>query len=164
LRFEYLGLTEGVGTFQFTERTVRELELLLAQRSEGITVNSVFGEGVNPRLRKIREALDLLGLSTDELLQHGAPRLVYGLRLARNVRNYLLGLEPEPRYLFSDENPDVSTERIVAWWQERWLTKRARRKDIIERVEQHTLIHPIRHGARVPVPNDPRQPGLFQEW
>jgi hypothetical protein len=164
LRFEYLGLTEGVGTFQFTERTVRELEFLLAQRSEGITVNSVFGEGVNPRLRKIREALDLLGLSTDELLQHGAPRLVYGLRLARNVRNYLLGLEPKPRYLFSDGNPDVSTERIVAWWQERWLVKRARRKDIIERVEQHTLIHPIRHGARVPVPNDPRQPELFQEW
>lgn len=164
LRFEYLGRTEGVGTFQFTERTVRELELLLAQRREGITVNSVFGEGVNPRLRKIRQALDLLGLSTDELLQHGAPRLVYGLRLARNVRDYLLGLDPNPRYMFSDESPDASTERIAAWWRERWLIKRAQRKDVIERVEQHTLIHPIRHGARVPVLSDPRQPGLFQEW
>jgi len=36
-------------------------------------VNSGFGEGVNPRLRKIRGALAELGLPQDELLEHGTP-------------------------------------------------------------------------------------------
>src|SRR6185436_13826826 len=98
IRYEYLGRTLGIGTFQFSERTVRELELLLAHSSEGIRVNSVFGEGVNPRLRKIRGALDLLGLPTSDLLQHGTPRLIYGVALARNVQDYLLGVEAKPRY------------------------------------------------------------------
>jgi hypothetical protein len=164
VRYEYLGRTTGVGTFQFSERTVRELELLLAQRSAGIKVNSVFGEGVNPRLRKIREALDVLGLPANELLQHGTPRLVYGVRLARNVRDYLLDLDSKPQYFIAESEPRAATDRIAAWWAERWLARRVERKDIIERVEQHNFIHPIRHGARVPLVDDPRQPGLFEEW
>jgi hypothetical protein len=164
VRYEYLGRTEGVGTFQFSERTVRELELLLAQSSDGIRVNSVFGEGVNPRLRKIREALDFLGLPTSELLQHGTARLVYGLRLARNLREYLLDLNASPKYFMADSEPSETTKRIAAWWAERWLARRVERKDILERVEQHNFIHPIQHGARVPLPGDPQQPGLFEEW
>jgi hypothetical protein len=164
VRYEYLGRTEGVGTFQFSERTVRALELLLAQSSDGIRVNSVFGEGVNPRLRKIREALDFLGLPTGELLQHGTARLVYGLRLARNVREYLLDLDANPKYFMADSEPSEATNRIAAWWAERWLARRVERKDILDRVEQHNFIHPIQHGARVPLPADHRQPGLFEDW
>jgi hypothetical protein len=164
VRYEYLGRTTGVGTFQFSERTVQELKRLLAQSREGIKVNSVFGEGVNPRLRKIREALDVLGLPANELLQHGTPRLVYGVWLARNVREYLLDLDSKPQYFFADSEPRAATERIAAWWAERWLSRRVERKDIIERVERHSFIHPIRHGARVPLVPDLRQPALFEEW
>lgn len=163
LRYEYLGRTMGVGTFQFSERTVRQLELLLAQSRTGMRVNSVFGEGVNPRLRKIRQALDYLGLPTEELLHHGTPRLVYGMRLARNLREHLLGIESKPDYLLSDADPCAATDRISRWWAERWLLKRVHRKDALERIEQHTFIHPIRHGARVPRLPDPRQPGLFED-
>src|SRR5439155_12137330 len=77
LRYEYLGRTRGIGTFQFNEQTVSELTVLLAQSKKGQQVNSVFGEGVNPRLRKIRDGLDALVLPTYELLNHGGPRLVY---------------------------------------------------------------------------------------
>lgn len=164
IRYEYLGRTMGVGTFQFSERTVRQLELLLAQSRTGTRVNSVFGEGVNPRLRKIREALDLLGLPTNELLHHGTPRLVYGIRLVRNLREHLLGIQSKPDYIISDSDPRAATNRIVRWWAERWLMKRVHRKDALERLEQHNLIHPIRHGARVPRLLDPRQPGLFEAW
>ena len=38
----------------------------------------MFGEGVNPRLRKLRDGLKELGLDADELLRHGRPRIVYG--------------------------------------------------------------------------------------
>lgn len=164
IRYEYLGGTLGVGTFQFSERTVRELERLVGQSTDGIKVNSVFGEGVNPRLRKIRSGLDLLGLPTNEFLHHGTPRLIYGVALARNVTEYLLGVDSKPRYCFGDDMPSATTDQIAGWWRDRWLVRRAQRKDILERIEQHNLIHPIRHGARVTPLSDPQQPGLFQEW
>ena len=58
VRYEYLGRTLGLGTFHFGDRTVKELALLLAQSHRGQQVNSVFGEGVNPRLRKLRELMN----------------------------------------------------------------------------------------------------------
>jgi hypothetical protein len=39
----------------------------------------------NPRLRKIRDGLDALALPTDDLLNHGSPRLVYGVMLTQNT-------------------------------------------------------------------------------
>src|SRR3989442_11617867 len=45
LRYEYLGRTQGLGTFHFGEQTVKDMGLLLAQSQRGQQVNSVFGEG-----------------------------------------------------------------------------------------------------------------------
>src|SRR5260221_8683223 len=83
IRYEFLGRTLGMGTLQFGKQTVTELALLLTQSARGQRVNSVFGEGNNPRLRKIRDGLDELGLPADELLNHGGPRLVYGVEFTR---------------------------------------------------------------------------------
>jgi len=44
-----------------SERTVRQLELLLAQSHTGTRVNSVFGRGVNPRLGRFGKRWILLG-------------------------------------------------------------------------------------------------------
>lgn len=88
-----------MGTVQFGDATVRAMEVLVAQSQDGQRVNSVFGEGVNPRLRKLREAFRVLGLPADEFLRHGASRLVYGAKLAEYVREYLLGIEKRPRWI-----------------------------------------------------------------
>ena len=97
------------------------------------------------------------------LLQHGTARLVYGLRLASNIREYLLDLDAKPKYLISDDTP-TPTETIAAWWAERWLARRIERKEILERIEQHNFVYPIQHRARVLLPSDPGQRGLFEEW
>jgi hypothetical protein len=149
LCYDYLGRTKGIGTFQFGNQTVAELGVLLAQSKRGQQVNSVFGEGVNPRLRKLRDGLDALGLPTDDLLNHGGPRLVYGAELTYNTRAYLLGMEQRPKYILPLKKPLEITEQITCWWMIRWLLPRIDRDDILERVAQHSLIHPIRHGARV---------------
>jgi hypothetical protein len=162
LRYEYLGRTRGIGTLHFNPRTVSELDTLLAQSAFGQRVNSVFGEGSNPRLRKIRDGLDLLGLPADELLQHGGPRLVYGVELADNTREYLLGREQRPRYILDGKDPRSTTDRIARWWARRWLVHRLEKPEVLERVGRHTLVHPIRHGARVPLPPDPEQGELFE--
>jgi len=44
LRYEYLGRTQGLGTFHFGEQTVKDMGLLLAQSQRGQQVNSVFGK------------------------------------------------------------------------------------------------------------------------
>jgi hypothetical protein len=152
LRYKYLGRTRGIGTFQFNDRTVAELAVRLAQSKQGQQVNSVFGEGVNARLRKVRDGLDALGLPTDDLLNHGGPRLVYGVELARNTRAYLLGLDRHPRFILGQKGPKRLTQQIARWWLRRWLLPRIEKEGVLGRVAGHSLVHPIRHGGRVRLP------------
>ncbi len=90
-----------------------------------------------------------MGLATNELLDHGGPRLVYGVRLARNVRAYLLGMDKSPKYILSLRKPGQRTAMIAHWWAERWLMSRIVKDEVLERVAVHNLVHPINHGARV---------------
>jgi Domain of unknown function (DUF4338) len=150
--YRLLGRTEGYGTFQFSPETVEAISVFLSQSAGGLRIHSIFGEGVSPRLRKIREGLDRLNLPADELLSHGSQRLVYGVALARNFREYLMGLDEEPDYLLPLSDPAHSTELIGEWWVERWLRSRVCRDEVLAEVARHRLTHPVRHGARVPVP------------
>jgi hypothetical protein len=164
IRYEYLGRTKGLGTFHFGDKTVEALARLLANSRRGQRVNSVFGEGANPRLRKLRDGIDVLGLSSDELLRHGAPRLVYGVTLASNASPYLLGMDRRPRYTFPLNEASAATRQIASWWTQRWLLPRIRREDALTRVSMHNLTYPITHGARVLLPaKDVDQSELFGE-
>ncbi len=155
LAFVPLGQTVGFGSFHFSRDTMQTLEIILAREKHGRRVNSIFGEGVNPKLRKVRAALDLLGLPSEILLQHGSPRLIYAVPLARNFRPVLFGRARRPMPIIPNERG--ATERIVEFWRQRWLTKRIGNRAILETVATHTLTYPIRHGARAvlpPVPNE----------
>ena len=152
IRYEQLGETEGYGTDQFGPDTLEAMTQLIEQRSGVQRVNNVFGEGVNPRLRKLREGLEAIGLSADAYLMHGNARGLYGVALAENFREYLLGLDETPRYHIPPGGDSrAATEAIASWWRERWLAMRAR-PEILARVAQHTLVRPIQHGARVVLP------------
>ena len=164
LAFLELGKSEAYGTSHFSSDTVRALVSLVQQSTNGQRVNSIFGEGVSPKLRKIRDGLDALNMPADVLLQHGRQRIIYGVPIARNLREFLLGMDDEPEYLFDMDEPERSTEEIGRWWTERWLRKRIESDDVLARVEQHTLVRPIRHGARVVLPRiDDGQGTLFDE-
>jgi hypothetical protein len=163
IEYKYLGETEGIGTFHFSSKTVKSLESLVSGESVK-KVNSVFGEGANPRMRKIRDGLILLGVPADEILTHGTPRVIYGVQLIENLTEYLLGIGRRPRY-FLKRDSAVEHEiekRIVLWWMRRWVSRRILRDDIICKVSQHTLVRPITHGARVILPQaDINQNELF---
>ena len=152
LEYVELGKSEAYGTSHFSVDTVEALVTLVQQTSNGQRVNSIFGEGVNPKLRKMREGLDLLRLPTDELLQHGRQRIVYAVPLARNIQKFLLGMDDEPDYLFDLAMPAEGTAAIIRWWTERWLSKRIMRDEVLAQIEEHTLVRPIRHGARAVLP------------
>lgn len=152
LEFHQLGKSEAYGTSQFSSATIESLVTLVQQTSNGQRVNSIFGEGVSPKLRKVREGLSLLSLPENVLLQHGRRRIAYGVPLARNFRSYLLGLDQEPLYLMDLARPKECTVAIVNWWKNRWLSKRIMNDKVLARLDEEVLIHPIRHRARVVLP------------
>lgn len=153
-RLEYieLGLSRGYGSYHFSRASVDYLETLLGRAGDGRKVNSIFGEGVNPLMRKLRDGLAEVGLPSDELLKHGNARVVYGVPLAENFREVLLGIEAKPRYFMPLRNPRDSTQRLVEFWRRRWLAGRITRDGILDEVLKHTLSYPISHGARVTLP------------
>jgi hypothetical protein len=154
LEFKRLGRSQSFGTSHLSDRSVEALVRLAEQTAGGVRVNSIFGEGVNPKLRKVRHGLDLLGWPSDELLQHGRQRIIYGVSLTTNLLPYLIGLDESPAYRFRT-NAANDTAKIVAWWRVRWSTRRLASPEALMRVADHgTVERPIAHGARVQLPAD----------
>jgi hypothetical protein len=150
LAYEPLGRTVGYGSYHFSQVTISTLERLLSRTQSGRPVNSIFGEGVNPKLRKVRAALDAIGLPSNLLLQHGSPRLVYGVVLARNFRDVLLGVKSRPEFLLPAGA--AGDQQIVDYWRSRWLEGRIRNQEALRAVAAHVLVAPVQHGARVALP------------
>lgn len=166
VRYEKLGITEGYGTFHLTSSTRKALWEVVQQDNTRTVVNWLFGEGVNPRLRGLRDGMDVLELPSDQILKHGSAKIVYGVRLARNAEQVLLGKQKRPRFYLPTANAANATRLIADHWTERWLTSRAIRDDVLERVESEQTVYPVTHGARVKLPIDPldreRQLELFE--
>jgi hypothetical protein len=162
IRYAELGRSEAFGTSQYSEETVNAL-VDLVQQSDARRVNSIFGEGVSPKLRKVRQALDLLNLPSGVLLRHHRPRVVYAVSLIKNLADYLIGVESEPAYIVATGEGAATTTAIGAWWRERWLRNRILSDEVLDEVERHTRVHPITHGARVPVRRAASEQSSFVE-
>jgi hypothetical protein len=150
IEFRQLGRSRSFGTSHLSGETVAALVRLSEQSRTGIRVNSIFGEGVNPKLRKVRDGLDLLGWPSEVLMQHGRHRIIYGISLVSNLLPYLLRVDQKPKYLFRLGVKD-DLAKISDWWLERWLASRIRSSEVLAAVAEHRVERPVRHGARVPV-------------
>lgn len=152
ISFTELGRSRSFGTSQFSDETVEALVRLSRVKGATVRVNSVFGEGVSPRLRKVRLGLAALGWPTSELLKHGRARIIYGVKLVENLRDYSLGIDADPHYLL---DPGMVDEASTAnWWFERWGERRSAQSAVLETMRRHSLVRPITHGARVHLPVD----------
>jgi hypothetical protein len=99
-------------------------------------VNNLFGEGASPKLRLLRSGLDALDLDSDAFLRHHSPRLLYGAALCSNIDELVLGLTDAPKYLLPEGTQ--GTRLLVEHWRSRWLSNRASRPKILERLRgQH---------------------------
>jgi hypothetical protein len=159
VRYRYLtsqerNRTSGVGTFQFGRETKAAIEKYMSSTKNGRRVNNVFGEGTSPKLRSLRDGLNALGINSEEMLQHGIEKVVYGVALTSNSSRYLLRLDDTPDYLFSLDEAQASTARIARHWFGRWASDRMGRRETEQKLLAHTLVRPIRHGARVVLPGD----------
>lgn len=167
VRYRYLrsherSRTSGVGTFQFGRDTKAAIEKYLSSTTNGRRVNNVFGEGTSPKLRSLRDGLNALGINSDEMLQHGIEKVVYGVTLVSNPARYLLRLDSLPEYFFSLDQAQASTLNIAEYWFQRWASGRMQRSETEGKLLAHTLVHPVRHGARVFLPDKDANQLSFQ--
>lgn len=151
--FLRLGRTVGFGSFHFSRLTLDLAEKVTRLHNERRRIKYIFGEGVNPKLRQLREALTLIGLPADRVMRHGSPRLVYAVPLATNFREVLLGHAERAEYTLLVDSAEQGTGAIADYWRRRWLKTRIERQGVLQEVQRHTLERPVRHGARV-VPSD----------
>ena len=151
IEYRRVGRSRSFGTSHLSSESVKAL-VQLVEATGGTRVTSIFGEGGSPKLRKVRQGLDMLGWPSEVLLQHGRQRIIYCVPLVTNALDYLLGIDAEPAYRFNLNVAD-DTSKVVAWWAERWLARRLR-QDVLERVDSHRAADGFCHGGRVPMPND----------
>ena len=153
LRYQELGMSEGFGSFQFSKECVRLVDILLGRSADGRRVNSIFGEGVNPLMRKMREVLDLLGLPSTAFLKHGNCRIVYGIPGGK-FPGSPHGHAGSAALHYRAEGFRKSDWCLVRYWASRWLRNRLNSEDVIESVARNTLSLPMEHGAIVPIPRN----------
>ena len=137
MHYEQFGRTIGFGSPNLSSETERGLAAIAEMTSGYRNVNFVFGEGQSPKLRQLREGFAALGLNQSNLLQHGSPRIVYGVRLAKNTVRLLLGVDDRPEYLLPLADPNAEGE-IVGYWTERWLASRLKHDPALQRVAHST--------------------------
>lgn len=124
LRYSALGKTEGFASVQFSPET-RELLERASTRTRGRRfVTHKFGEGVNPKLRAIGMGLSDLGLD-GRLLKYSSRRLVYGVLLAKNAQDYLLGMDSKPIYPWAGKPAERVEQEIARFWLSRWALPRS---------------------------------------
>lgn len=116
-----LGYTEGWGHFHVPEAIFDDVRTYLQRRHHAYAKGFKFGDGPNWRLRALRLAMGLLGLSP-ELLRHGVKREVFISELASNARDVLKGKRQLPKY-----NDLLAVSEISRLAKDRWVIPRAER-------------------------------------
>lgn len=96
IRYELLDdPTQGYGSAHLSKETRHALTQLETKSASFRRVNNVFGEGANPKMRQLAGGLRALGIADADLLKHATPRLVYSIRLIRNLERYLSAIDEQ---------------------------------------------------------------------
>lgn len=121
IQFHRLGMTEGWGHFHVPEPVFDKMRQLLSLEGHKYATGYSFGDGPNWRFRVAKAALKRVGLDEAEL-RHGIQREVYGVPLANNWREYLLGEDMDA------ELRRPSADIITGACKERWILPRSQRR------------------------------------
>ena len=131
-----LGMTIGFGTMHISKATT--LSLTEATSNGYNRINHVFGEGASPKMRlltmAIRELLESTNEDSKDFSKHAMSRIVYGVCLAKNTIDYLMGKAERPEYYTDIANYQEGTQKIIDFWSTRWLKSRLNFLPIYQRI------------------------------
>lgn len=120
--------TAGYGTVHLGAETVQRLREFSEEAYGARRINNRFGEGASPRLRQIREGLDALGITSDDVLNHATPRLFYACLLNDDAKDQFIGLS------IRAPKRQASSDQISEAWRKRWLYSRIQSDDVLDQV------------------------------
>ena len=109
------GYTKGFGHFHFSPSLYADL--LEVAKEHPNYAGAEFGQGANWKIRTLRQALTLLGVSNN-YMQHGLTREVFLGELASNSLSFLRGETNDLEYHLA------SIDELTEFWKERWLLPR----------------------------------------
>ena len=124
------GYTKGYGHFHFSPSLYNDL-LEIAKEHPRYS-GTEFGAGANWKIRTLRQALSLIGLSPN-YMQHGLTREVFLGELAPESMAFLRGETDDLSYY------SISVKEMSDYWKERWVYPRSSRKDKISSFEPDSL-------------------------
>jgi len=124
------GYTKGFGHFHFSPSLYADL--LEVAKEHPSYAGTEFGAGANWKIRTLRQALNLLGVSNN-YMQHGLTREVFLGELASNSMSFLRGETNELDYHV------LSIKEITEFWKERWLLPRSELKLGISEFDSESL-------------------------
>jgi hypothetical protein len=136
IRFKELGRTAGFTSVHFSEETQELLEQISVRRDGRRKDTYKFGEGVNPKLRKISHGLRTLGLPERRITQYWSRRIVYGISLGANAFEYLRGEVRRPENPWKGADPKQTTDAIIDHWRARWLKPRRTNPGVLDALEK----------------------------
>lgn len=123
VRWEYVGRSKGNGTLHISRLTTELLQRLLGLETGARLITSTFGEGPSERMRKVRDGLVRLGLPSDEILNHGVPRLVFVAEFTPEAARPGRGGRAESKW----RSAGPTADEVAEYWRDRWLAPRLAR-------------------------------------
>ena len=136
LIWQELDQTQGMTVTHLSKLTLSYMIKLAVAQYGARRVNSVFGEGSSPRTRQIREGLNLLGISNDNILKQGLTRRVYACELYPGAREELRGLKEA-----NDTRSPPRADAVVEAWMVRWAIPRLNRSETLAQMAQISSDH-----------------------
>jgi len=144
IRYENYGKTLGFGSVHYSEETINALKNLQEHKRDARLINNRFGEGVNPKLRRVRAGLAEIGLGNgDHFLNHRSKRIIYGTPLGKSAYEFLRGETEDPEYFFdlsSIEAVEKGTKYISEFWAKRWLLMRIKNEQVLRMVSSFNRV------------------------
>jgi hypothetical protein len=74
-------------------------------------------------------------------MEASASYVIYGVALASNFREVLLGMADTPKYLIMRTRARQKTELIADFWRQRWLLNRPKKPGVLDDVARHTCVY-----------------------
>lgn len=138
IEYKEIGKTEGYGSVQFGAKARKRLAQVTQLEEGRKVVRGRFGEGIAPRMRKLRRGLENAGLDGD-LLKHESSRIIYAVELAKDYEEYLFGETDDPDYFWDFNDIESEQQKIYDHWKERWVSKRIQKENILERIRDFDI-------------------------
>jgi len=121
LLWQFIGFTQGWGTFHLNNGIATKMVEYLKSVDDDILRRNRFGDGPNWKMRVIRRSMDRMGLDYKKYGKHGVKRGFYAAPLAKNFKEFLKG---DNKKLIPYNQ---TIDNLFSFFRERYLLPRAQR-------------------------------------